>query len=211
MHFIREYYISDPSICDTVFDALKKLKSNGYGGPGATYTTEKNGDMYNPVLRELTDIKESWDILIPDFAEMYPDGPGELRLDELSKELNEVIIPQYFEDIELLFAGQIFPLKPPHFQLYEPGGGYKVWHTDSQGQNIHRMFVFIMYLNDVPDGGTEFKYQNYTCEAKKGKVVFFPANFCYVHRSQISYTSEKAIMTGWLDTDLISMLRGDLE
>jgi len=204
MHFIREYYISDPSICDIVFDALKKLKSNGYGRPGSTYTTENESV-------EIKEVKESWDICVPDFAEMYPNGPGELRLDELSKELNEVIIPQYFDDIELLFKGQIFPLKPPHFQLYEPGGGYKVWHSDSLGSKIHRMFVFILYLNDVPDGGTEFKHQNYTCEAKKGKIVFFPANFCYVHRSQVSYTSEKAIMTGWLDADLVSILRGDFE
>ena len=73
---------------------------------------------------------------------------------------------------------------------------------------MHRMFVFILYLNDVPDGGTEFRDYDYTCKAEKGKVLFFPANFCFVHRSQVSYTSQKAIFTGWIDCDMPSLLNG---
>ena len=55
-----------------------------------------------------------------------------------------------------------------------------------------------LYLNDVPNGGTEFFHQKYICEAKKGKILIFPANFAYSHRGQISMTHEKYILTGWL-------------
>ena len=57
-------------------------------------------------------------------------------------------------------------------------------------------------MNDVPGGGTEFLGHKYICEAKKGKVLMFPANFCYPHRSQISKTHEKYILTGWATTVL---------
>lgn len=204
MHFIREYFIKDPSICDIVYDATKKLKEKGYGQPGSAYTPNA------PEGFDISEIKSSWDIIPPDFAEMYPEGPSCLGLDKLANELNDKIFPRYYQDIDLQFRGELFCLKPPQFQLYEPGDGYKIWHSDATGKHIHRMFVYILYLNDVPDGGTEFKHQNYTCKAEKGKVLMFPANFCYVHRSQVSYTSKKAIMTGWIDTDLIEMLRDEL-
>lgn len=206
MHFIREYFIKDPSICDIVYDACKKLKAAGYGAPGTFYSKgEPQPDWVDPKK-----IKESWDINPVDFATLYPKGPSELRLDEVAVEMNQEILPKYYDDIGLVFGGDLFPIKPPHFQLYEPGGGYKVWHYDAAGARVHRQFVYIMYLNDVPDGGTEFRDWNYTCKAEKGKVLIFPSNFCFVHRSQISYTSEKGIMTGWIDTDLIAMLRDDL-
>lgn len=209
MHFIREYFIKDPSICDVVFDALKKLKSNGYGSPGVVHSMVLDSATNKMVKSDISasEAKESWDIMPADFSDMYPKGPSELRLDEIADELNEVIFPKYYDDISLDFTGDLFLIKPPHFQLYEPGGGYKLWHCDANGQKIHRMFVFILYLNDISDGGTEFRDWNYTCKAEKGKVLMFPANFCFIHRSQISYTSEKAIMTGWIDTDLVEMLR----
>ncbi|MBM3506472.1 MAG: 2OG-Fe(II) oxygenase [Alphaproteobacteria bacterium] len=85
----------------------------------------------------------------------------------------------------------------PHFQYYRPGGGYHAWHVDAFGDVADRHLVFLLYLNDVPGGGTEFQLQRYVCEAKKGKVLIFPANFCYPHRSQVSRLHEKYMLTGW--------------
>lgn len=201
MHYIREYFIKDPSICDKLFDITRDLKEKGYGNPGMAYMPD-GGDV--------SDVKVSWDIMPPDFAEMYPDGPSSIGLDKLADELNEEIFPRYYKDIDLNFRGELFCLKPPQFQLYEPGEGFKQWHADATGKHIHRMFVYILYLNDVSDGGTEFRDWNYTCKAEKGKILMFPANFCFVHRGQISYTSQKSIMTGWIDTDIVEILRNDV-
>ena len=33
------------------------------------------------------------------------------------------------------------------------------------------------YLNDVPDGGTHFKYQELTAPAKKGLTLIWPTDF----------------------------------
>jgi hypothetical protein len=62
-----------------------------------------------------------------------------------------------------------------------------------------RILVFMTYLNDVPDGGTEFIYQNIISPAKKGLTLIWPAEFTHLHRGQISKTKEKYIVTGWFN------------
>ena len=85
-----------------------------------------------------------------------------------------------------------------NIQHYKPGEGYYAWHTERTCQKQNREYVFMTYLNDVPDGGTEFYYQEITAEAKKGKTLIWPAHYTHIHRGQISKTSEKYIATGWL-------------
>ena len=53
------------------------------------------------------------------------------------------------------------------------------------------------YLNDVEDGGTEFKHQDITTPAEKGLTLIWPSGWTHVHRGQISNRKEKYIITGW--------------
>ena len=53
------------------------------------------------------------------------------------------------------------------------------------------------YLNNVPDGGTEFLYQKITTPAKKGLTLIWPSDWTHTHRGQISNEHEKYIATGW--------------
>ena len=86
-----------------------------------------------------------------------------------------------------------------HIQYYPPGGGFKVWHYERGQANINRALVYMTYLNDVPDGGgTEWLYQNYKTEARKGLSVIWPAEFTHVHRGIVSQ-HEKYIATGWFN------------
>ena len=55
----------------------------------------------------------------------------------------------------------------------------------------------MLYLNNVPDGGTEFKYQNIITPAVKGNLIIWPADFTHTHKGVISKTKEKYIATGW--------------
>ena len=87
----------------------------------------------------------------------------------------------------------------PQIQYYKPGDGFYTWHVDASGSDgCDRAFVYITYLNDVPNAGTEFFYQEYTVEAKKGNTVIFPAGLTHKHRGVISEEHEKYIITGWL-------------
>lgn len=92
------------------------------------------------------------------------------------------------------------------YQYYEPGGGFKLQHHERSMSVPHeftsqqRELVFMIYLNDVEDGGTHFISKETTMPAKKGLTVIFPAGPEYQHVSQISKTQEKMIITGWILT-----------
>ena len=89
------------------------------------------------------------------------------------------------------------PVEGIIMQKYNPSGGFHKWHSERNGDVRNREFVFTTYLNDVPDGGTEFFNQEKIVKAVKGKTVIFPAGYTHVHRGQVSHTQEKYIVTGW--------------
>jgi hypothetical protein len=85
-------------------------------------------------------------------------------------------------------------------QKTEPGGGYHVWHYESQGYLFaQRTLVWAIYLNDLPEGEaeTEFLYQKRRIAPKRGTCVIWPAGYTHVHRGNPVYTQNKYILTGW--------------
>ena len=84
-------------------------------------------------------------------------------------------------------------------QHYKPGEGFKNWHFErNNSTNSNRCLVFMTYLNDVPDAGTHFKYQDLTTPAEKGLTLMWPTDFSHTHKGQITDKHEKYIITGWL-------------
>lgn len=86
-----------------------------------------------------------------------------------------------------------------NIQKYPIGGGYKVWHHENTGESHYalRHLVFMTYLNNVKNGGTEFLYQQMSVEAKKGLTLIWPATWTHTHRGIVSNDKEKYIVTGW--------------
>lgn len=86
-------------------------------------------------------------------------------------------------------------------QKTEPSQGYHVWHCEASGRHhANRLIAWIVYLNDVEDGGeTEFLYQRKRVEPKKGTVVLFPAAYTHTHRGNPPLSGTKYIATGWME------------
>lgn len=192
LNFVREYYVSDVSVCDKLIDFFLLAKKLGFTSPGMTGRYEINKK-----------IKDSEDLSVerlPKNNKQLP-SPNEFGYTAVMKQFVD-FIPQYYKDTQAPWPQPVAFKNLPHFQYYEPGAGYHAWHCDSFGDVIDRHLAFILYLNDVPGGGTEFQHQKYICEAKKGKVLIFPASFVYPHRSQISQTHEKYILTGWANVQM---------
>lgn len=85
-------------------------------------------------------------------------------------------------------------------QKTEPEGGYHVWHYESSNySHCNRELVWILYLNDMPDGEgeTEFLHQRRRIKPTQGTVVIWPAGLTHVHRGLTVYTQDKYILTGW--------------
>ena len=85
-----------------------------------------------------------------------------------------------------------------NIQRFTPGEGFKAWHCESPNlKSSNRVLVWMFYLNDVDDGGTDFYFQDFTCKAEEGKLVIWPPDWTHFHRSQVSHTKTKYIITGW--------------
>jgi hypothetical protein len=177
--FIKGWYI-DTKVCDDLIDLfnqpyVNKIKGRSLsedGSFGAADHFKKSTDAPIPV---------NYEGLKPYFTEL-----------KTCTNLYERIFPwcptEYFirEDVNI--------------QKYNPGDGFYAWHAERAGLGdniITRHLVFMTYLNDVDDGGTEFLHQKLTTKAEKGLTLIWPSDWTYTHRGQVSYTQEKYIITGW--------------
>ena len=146
-----------------------------------------SGDIYDSGCKESMDIH----IRIDDFSEPWGDYRKELQL----------CLDSYFEKYpEADTMQEPFNIHEEYnLQWYKRGGGFKHWHHENPGEmyNIHRHLVFMTYLDDVPDGGTFFKYQDIVTPSQKGLTLIWPAGFSHVHKGQITEKHEKKIVTGW--------------
>ncbi len=100
---------------------------------------------------------------------------------------------------QALFVNPIFNL-----QRYAPGEGFRSWHcdwtiSDEATEPVHRVLAWILYCNDLPEGGTEFHWQEHHEPAERGKLVIFPAGLSHIHRGRVSHDHSKTIATGWIN------------
>lgn len=112
----------------------------------------------------------------------------------------EVGKPNLFNLIKYLFN-----LAPINLQRYERGkGNYGYWHSEifpQTGENkaLHRILLFIIYLNDVEEGGeTEFYYQNKAIKPKAGTMIIAPCGFTHTHRGNVPVSDNKYVLTSWM-------------
>lgn len=85
-------------------------------------------------------------------------------------------------------------------QKTTPSQGYHIWHSEGMHRELsNRILSFILYLNDVEDGGeTEFLYQKRRVKPKKGRCVLWPAAFTHPHRGNPPLSGDKYVLTGWV-------------
>jgi|TARA_B110000977_G_C11000175_1_gene463478 hypothetical protein len=85
-------------------------------------------------------------------------------------------------------------------QKTRKGEGYHAWHSEQGPEAPGRILSYIVYLNDVVEGGeTEFIYQHKRVKPETGTVVIWPAGFTHTHRGNPPLSNSKYIMTGWVE------------
>lgn len=169
------WYI-DPTISDELIDIHKNSKIKSPGSSGST--VNKN-------------VKDSTDVII------NKDTLPKIYIDALFRCLN-----LYTDKYNFSKSINISLLEDIQLQHYQPGGGFKVWHSERGSLTwpvVTRHLVFMTYLNDVSNGGTEFLYQDIKTNSEKGLTLIWPADWTHTHRGEISYTQEKYISTGWFN------------
>lgn len=127
------------------------------------------------------------------------------NLTPVISEFNDVFwnqcYPEYLKKYDILTQYTTHTIYSYKIQKTLPGGGYHIWHSeDGTAEFSRRIGVYIVYLNDVEEGGeTEFLYLGKRYPAKKGRIIIFPPNFPWAHRGNPPLSGVKYIMTGWLE------------
>jgi len=182
--FIGGWFIPDLKVCDELIAYFKSSPGKELGQIGHDRQVNKA-------------IKDSLDLIIepPEFA--HPTlRKYVINLMEVTK--------NYMEKYEAARAFNAWAITENiNIQYYEPGAGYKQWHTERIGKMLpsaNRHLVFMTYLNDVFDeGGTEFFYQKIKTQPRKGLTLIWPVDWTHLHRGIVSPSEEKYIITGWFD------------
>ena len=171
----------EEKIIDDIHDFWAYHKK--YALPGRTFDNQKSIEDH--------DVKQSKDLPINAETLCFPFDNYRVHLQE---SLEQYI--KLYNDVDGYTKFDIY--EPLNIQWYPKGGGFKKWHFEASSMPfMSRVLVYMTFLNDVPDGGTMFKYQNITIPAKKGLTLIWPAGFTHTHKGQVSHTKEKLILTGW--------------
>ena len=184
--FIHGCYIPD-HICDDLIKYFDEHPDRHQSGESYGTGKIKTKIIVDDVVKKSTDIR------------FFGDTDG-IILSEYMMYLNMCISEYEYKYHQASHMASYGITEVTNLQKYEPGEGYKAWHCERSGISQQtRCLAFMTYLNDVPEGGTEFMYQNITSPAKKGLTMIWPSDWTHTHRGQISQTHKKYILTGWLN------------
>ena len=177
--FIEQFKIS-PKLCDDMVTYFNSNKTRHAVGEVGEHHVVK-------------DIKDSIDLCCTPKDNIYPLRDFYLAINKCMLQYQE-IYPELKSHYSFDFTANY------NIQYYPKGGGFKDWHNERMSPAVNnRILVFMTYLNDVPNAGTEFKYQKFKSKAKKGLTLIWPPDFTHTHRGIVTEKHEKIIATGWID------------
>jgi len=183
-NFMGCWMLENSSLCDDLIGFFERNKD-----------IQKPGVVADGKLRET--IKKSTDIMIT---------PRDLE-DE-----NFHVVSTYVEQLKVCFLDyleqwdflkSVIPrvhIGPFNIQKYDEGEHYGTLHSERTSlHSLHRMLVWMTYLNDVPDGGaTEFPFFGLKINPEKGKTLIWPAEWTHAHLGAVVNKGNKYIITGWM-------------
>ena len=181
--FIGAWYVPNLSVCDEVIQYFQQSqgKVQGIIGQGIVDKT----------------VKDSVDLIVPPKDFSHP------TMRKYLADLMQVVhayVDKYPTNLE---TASWAITEPVNIQYYQPGAGYKKWHSERMGKTapyVNRHLVFMTYLNDVHDEGeTEFLHQKIKAQPRKGLTLIWPTDWTHLHRGIVSASEEKYIITGWFD------------
>ena len=151
--------------------------------------TIDNQVVYNnrSLREELQDKQFTIDPFFPDFAR------------ELNEEVVNKAFTPYVEEFPYLKTRGSWFTATILLQKTIPTQGYHTWHCeDGSYSDASRMVAWMVYLNDVEEGGeTEFLYQKLRIKPKRNMAVIWPGSFTHLHRGNPPLSGVKYILTGW--------------
>jgi hypothetical protein len=176
-----------PEFCKTAIEYYGNMKTCGHAKTRQEYTNSPKH------------LKDDESVLMSDQASVRLDATP-LLSNTVYEALYKRCLPNYIDAYPVLSNANL-SVQEMKLQKTRIGGGYHMWHYETSGISVAtRKLVYMVYLNDVVEGGeTEFLYYHRRLKPKAGTMVIFPAEFTHTHRGNPPISNEKYIINGWLE------------
>ena len=184
VNFIGAWNIENNSLCDqiiTLFEESRNLQKHGVTGKGQDLTAKKTtditiapNDLQNIKFKCINNYIEELHKCFVDYQNQWP------------------FVKSHIKNVDI---GGF------NIQKYSPGDHFAKIHSERTNlRNLHRVFAWMTYLNDVEDGGTT-NFTHYDLEIKPeiGKTLIWPAEWTHAHSGEILNSGKKYIITGWMN------------
>ena len=174
--------------CQSIIDHFEKLNNFHRVKKRADVTgqpaIEQQTDVYLPLLENDSSFISANEVMLREFN---------IKLQECYK-----LYAKKYPIIETMARHRLnLDVK---IQKTIPGEGYHVWHCEHNGVALgKRMFLVILYLNEVTGGETEFLYQHKRVAPKTGRLMICPSGFTHTHRGNPPLEGHKYILNGWIE------------
>ncbi|KZR84409.1 hypothetical protein MITS9509_02658 [Synechococcus sp. MIT S9509] len=184
-NFIGSWAIEPQSVCDELiayFEVNKRKQKQGVTAGGKNLKTKNTIDVHVSPKELLLPENKCFRNYFTALFECYADYTEQW--------------PFLKEFVEELHIGGF------NIQRYEEGQHFQKVHTErSSVSNLHRLFAWMTYLNDVAvqDGGsTIFTHYGLEFQPKKGQTLIWPAEWTHAHKGSLLTGNSKYIITGWM-------------
>lgn len=179
----------DPDKCKYIIQYFENHENlHGLGTVG-NFTVNKN-------------VKNSTDLV---FDRTNTNDPEITNIINHINELFDIHTNIYFTKLKTLYNIDIpkFYTKTYKVQKYYKNQGFFKNHTDfnawsggTHGSAGYRVFAYMFYLNTVDEGGNTSFFNHQSIKPEVGKLVFFPAEWFFMHIGNIPISNDKYIITG---------------
>lgn len=188
-------YVADNVItseaCQKIIDTFEYLHAGNL-----TYSRQDPENYQDPITKKDTSTN---------LAEMTLEGMGKGIYDTTINAIRSSIL-SYVEKYEVGMTQRNengdYSLIDLNFKVQrtKPSEGYHVWHCEnSSTENYGRVLTWILYLNDVKEGGeTELLHLSERITPKEGRLAVFPAGWTHTHRGNPPLSNTKYVVTGWV-------------
>lgn len=219
MDFIEVYDdVLTADLCRAWVDAFEKSEHRQPGETGGGYDPNKKRSTdivvtdhseYRELLQPV--IQATTRQMLEYFRKYHLAMIGPLGLTAPDPETGELtaITDENFERVGVPMMPRLlqhlFRVGTINAQKYEQqSGGYTYWHSEvfpeqPDNEALHRVLLFMFYLNDVAEGGeTAFYYQQRSVQPQAGRMVIAPAYFTHSHCGHVPLSGDKYILTSWV-------------
>jgi Rps23 Pro-64 3,4-dihydroxylase Tpa1-like proline 4-hydroxylase len=187
-------------ICNKIIELYDNDTTLKYDGVTFRGLDKRVKDATDIVIPEKTDVKSEWDEIndilsselennLKKYINKLDDKPHYFEINNYGSKYNQLSHKLYLKNNFMI-------------QRYEKNAGKYIYHDDGAidiPSKTHRVITYLWYLNDVEEGGeTEFFGGDFKVKPEAGKLIFFPAFWCFPHRGNKPKSSHKYIITGWL-------------